>query len=146
MISGACRCGSVTYRLAGEKLPAVYACHCLDCQTWSGSAFAEHALMPEDAIAVDGTTTVYRHGGEEGGSEQVVCETCFTRIYNRNSAVPGMVVLRAGTLAASDRIAPVAHIWTMRKQPWLVIPDDVPTWPGTPSPQEFFEATQKQSD
>ena len=39
-IMGGCRCGRVRYRVALPKLPNVYACHCRDCQTWSGSAFS----------------------------------------------------------------------------------------------------------
>jgi len=142
-ITGSCRCGGVTYQLACEALPATYVCHCLDCQTWSGSAFAEHALLAEEAIQLNGDTVTYKHGREEFLSEQVICRTCHTRIYNRNGAVPGMIVLRAGTLSASDKLTPVAHIWVKRKQGWVVIPDDVPSWPESPTPQEFGEALRQ---
>jgi hypothetical protein len=54
-----------------------------------------------------------------------------------------MIVLRAGTLSASDKLTPVAHIWVKRKQNWVVIPDDVPGWPESPTPQEFGEALRQ---
>lgn len=142
-VKGACRCEAVTYTVKTENLPTIYACHCVDCQTWSGSAFAEHALLPEEAIDISGPTTVYTHTGVGGFvSRQIVCEVCHTRICNSNSAVPGMLVLRAGTLEASDRLEPSAHIWVKRKQPWLVIPVGVPSWEETPSPLEFGAALQ----
>jgi hypothetical protein len=41
-------------------------------------------------------------------SRQFVCGTCHTRIYNSNSARPGLAMVRAGTLDESDRIEPRA--------------------------------------
>ena len=83
-----------------------------------------------------GATSSYVHGG----TEQMFCERCRTRICNGNDAVPGMVVLRAGTLAASDRLTPMAHIWVKRKQPWVLILDGVPRWEGTPCQKAFAAA------
>jgi len=139
-ITGSCRCNAVTYQLRVDALPDSYVCHCLDCQTWSGSAFAEHALLPEKLIALEGETTTYARDSNGFVSEQIICKICHTRIYNRNSAVPGMIVLRAGTLTASDRLAPMAHIWVKRKQDWVVIPAGIPAWPESPTPTEFGEA------
>jgi len=59
MIEGGCRCGAVRYRLASTQLPRAYACHCLDCQTWSGSAFSLNALLPEDGFSVSGRTQLF---------------------------------------------------------------------------------------
>jgi hypothetical protein len=142
MTTGACRCGAVIYRIAGTVLPPVYVCHCRDCQTWSGSAFSEHALLPKDAVTFEGETVAYCQHREGGTSEHVFCKSCFTRLFNRNSAVPGMIILRAGTIDASHRISPVAHIWVRRKQPWVSVPEDVPSWLETPTPEEFGAALQ----
>ncbi len=49
-IEGGCRCGAVRYTVKADKLPNTYACHCLDCQTWSGSAFSLQFIVPEDAL------------------------------------------------------------------------------------------------
>jgi hypothetical protein len=74
--------------------------------------------------------------------EDVACSVCRTRIYNRNSALPGTIFLRAGTLSTSERTAPIAHIWTKRKQPWVRIPDDIPAFDESPTPEEFGRAVQ----
>src|SRR5690606_22021433 len=52
--NGSCRCGAVTYRIAQEDLPQTYACHCLDCQSWSGGAFSLNALLLADSLTVEG--------------------------------------------------------------------------------------------
>ena len=61
-------------------------------------------------------------------STQRMCAVCHTRVYNSNSARPGIAVVRAGTLDRSDELDIVAHIWVKRKQPWLKLPESVPAW------------------
>lgn len=47
MYDGGCRCGKVRYELDLDTLPRSYACHCLDCQTYSGTAFSQQILVAE---------------------------------------------------------------------------------------------------
>ena len=49
-----------------------------------------------------------------------------------------MVVVRAGTLDRSDELDIVAHIWVKRKQPWLKLPEAVPTWAEGAPPAELM--------
>ena len=129
-IDGGCRCGAVRYELALDALPSTYACHCLDCQTWSGSAFSQQTFLPETALAVTGPVVVYEFTTPSGRtSTQRMCGVCHARIYNTNSARPNVAVVRAGTLHRSNELRVVAHIWVKRKQPWLTLEDGVPTWP-----------------
>ncbi|WP_280151725.1 GFA family protein [Piscinibacter sp. XHJ-5] len=129
-LRGGCRCGAVRYTVALETLPRTYACHCRDCQTWTGSAFSQQALLPDTALNVSGPVTVFELTTPSGSiSTQRMCGVCHTRIYNSNSGKPGFMILRAGTLDRSDELDVAAHIWVNRKQPWLELPDDVATWP-----------------
>lgn len=138
-LHGGCTCGGVRYTLALERLPPVYACHCLDCQTWSGSAFSLQCVMPEDALQVTGDLEAYERRTPSGHrSLQRFCAHCHARIYNTNSARPGIAVLRAGTLARSDLLDVVGHIWTKRKQAWIGIADGVPTWPQSAPMADFI--------
>ena len=145
IFEGGCRCGAIRYRVTAEELPNVYACHCRDCQTWSGSAFSLQAILPENALAVTGEPAIYERTNDSGRTtRQRACPVCFTRIFNTNSSRPGSVTLRAGTLDRSDELKVVAHIWTRRKMDGIVIPEGVPSWPETPPPAEFVAAlTQK---
>ena len=141
-IAGGCRCGEVRYRLTAEAMPPVYCCHCLDCQTWSGSAFSQQALVREGQIVlVHGEPAVFARTNESGAvSTQTLCGACHTRLWNINSSRPGMAVVRAGTLDASATLVPRAHIWTTRKQPWIVIADGVPAWPENAPVADFIAA------
>ncbi|MEZ5960979.1 MAG: GFA family protein [Hyphomonadaceae bacterium] len=142
-LSGGCRCGAVRYTLALDRLPNTYACHCRDCQTSSGSAFSQQAPVDEAALAVSGPLVIYEHKTADRVSSQRFCAVCHCRLFNTNSARPGLAILRAGTLDESDKLHTVAHIWASRKQAWITIPEGVPQWPEGPPVAEFFAAMTK---
>jgi len=141
-IEGGCRCGRVRYRIAQAGLPPVYACHCLDCQTWTGSAFSLQFILPEDQLEVRGAPALFELTSPDGArtSRQRACPVCFTRVYNTNTRRPGMAVVRAGTLDRSDELAIVAHIWTKRKLDGIEIPAVLPAWAEGAPPAEFAAA------
>jgi len=138
-IEGGCRCGAVRYSVALDKLPNAYACHCRDCQTWSGSAFSTQFIVPESDLTIVGASHHYERPSEDGSrvSHQYGCAKCLTRVYNTNTRRPGLAVVRAGTLDRSDELALVAHIWTKRKMRGVEIPDGIPQWEESAPPQDF---------
>ena len=141
---GGCRCGAVRYALAVDELPLTYACHCRDCQTWSGSAFSQQTFLPEEALNVTGPLVIYELTSPSGRiSTQRMCGVCHTRIFNSNSARPGIVVVRAGTLDRSDELDVVAHIWVKRKQAWLPLPAGVPAWAEGAPGAELIAALER---
>ena len=144
-IEGGCRCGRIRYRVTANKLPNAYACHCLDCQTWSGSAFSLQVVLPESGLQVTGDLALFELTSPDGAriSRQRACPVCFTRIYNTNSARPGLAVLRAGTLDRSDELQNVAHIWAKRKLAGIDIPSSVPSWPESAPPTDFIAALSR---
>ena len=145
VVEGGCRCGRVRYRVDQAQATAVYACHCLDCQTWSGSAFSLQFIAPEDQLQVTGEPALFERTSLDGAhtSRQRACPVCFTRVYNTNTRRPGLAVIRAGTLDDSDQLAIVAHIWTKRKVDGIEIPAGVPTWPEGARPDEFAAALRR---
>jgi len=144
-IEGGCRCGQVRYQASVEGLPKVYACHCLDCQTWSGSAFSLQMVLPESALTVTGEPALYERVSDDGErtSRQRACPVCFTRVYNTNTARPGLAVLRAGTLDRSDELQIVAHIWTKRMLDGVAIPDGVARWDEGAPPIDLLAALSR---
>ena len=138
-IEGGCRCGATRYSIAVEAMPPVYCCHCTDCQRWTGSAFSEQAVVRTESLTVTGPVVDYIYENRSGAqSHQRVCSVCHARIFNTNSRLPGMAVVRAGTLDAMCTLEPRAHIWVSSKQPWVVLPDDLPTFLENASPAEFL--------
>ena len=141
-IEGGCRCGRVRYRAALNGLPKAYACHCLDCQTWTGSAFSVQFILPEAQLEVTGEPALFELTSPDGArtSRQRGCPVCFTRVYNTNTRRPGLAVVRAGTLDDSDQLEIVAHIWTKRKLDGIEIPQGAPAWPEGAPPEDFAAA------
>ena len=143
-VEGVCRCRACTYKVSLDAPPQVYACHCLDCQTWSGSAFGLHALLPETVIELSGPVATYAHFNAQGVRfEEHLCSVCHTRLYNSNDAAPGLVFLRAGTLLHSHLLQPMMHIWTKRMQPWVKVPDHVACFQESPTPEEYAEVAAR---
>jgi hypothetical protein len=146
-IEGGCRCGAVRYSVDLDKLPNAYACHCLDCQTWSGSAFSAQFIVPEGVLHVTGTLHHYERAFEDGSrvSHQYGCAKCLTRVYNTNTRRPGLAVVRAGTLDRSDELNLVAHIWTKRKMGGIKVLAGLPQWEESAPPQDFAAALMRQN-
>lgn len=138
-LDGCCECGAVSYKISGGPLH-VYVCHCRNCQTRSGSGFAEHIMLPADQFDCTGETESFARQADGITFTEIFCHRCHTRIFNRNNMLPGMIFLRAGTLTDSHELEPMAHIWTRQKQPWLHLPEGVAAFPESPTPDEFAQA------
>ncbi len=137
-LEGGCRCGACRYTLTVDAMPPVYCCHCHYCQSWSGSAFSQQAVAPADALAATGPVVDYAYDTDSGAtSTHHFCGVCHSRLWNTNTRLPGYVVLRAGTLDASDRLEPRLHIWVGRKQPWITIANDIPSFEENAPPADF---------
>ena len=140
-LSGGCRCGAVRYALSREDLPPVYACHCLSCQSGSGSAFSEQAVIQDGSIEATGPMVDYRFTRPDGNrGHHRLCAECFTRLWSTNDALPDLALVRAGTLDRSQELIPRAHMWVRRKQPWVEIPRDIPQWLESPPEDELRKA------
>jgi hypothetical protein len=139
-VTGQCRCGAVTYEIAVDALPSVYACHCHICQRASGSAFSVQALVAEDTLTVDGPIVVREIPSGDHLSVQRFCGTCHARVYNTNTRRPGIAVIRAGTIDRSEELVCKAHIYTDFRQRWVALPEDVPQWPEAAPMADFIAA------
>jgi hypothetical protein len=65
------------------------------------------------------------------------CPSCRVGIWsNYPQAGPAVRFVRVGTLDEPDRLPPDIHIFTMSKQPWVVLPA------GTPAVQEYYQASK----
>lgn len=123
-MAGGCICGAVRYRI-DEDAPPCYACHCTDCQTQSGSAFAIQMPVWRSRFSIEGSTVSGRRTLPSGATgTNRACAACLTRLYTDNDARPGIVIVRAGTLDASASLVPSMHMWTRSKQLWIEIPGD----------------------
>lgn len=124
-MDGRCGCGEVRYTINVPQLPVVYACHCTDCQTQSGSAFALQMPVFEAMLSVTAELVSGERMQPSGAIGTIfACTKCLVRMYSKNSTRPGMLTIRAGTLDDSKQIIPKFHLWVSSKQPWVMIPQD----------------------
>ena len=150
---GGCACGSVRYRLTEEPL-VVHVCHCLDCQTLSGSAFALNLWMAKKGVEVSGDTlnTFELKGGSGRAHHVSFCKQCGTKLFSDYSGAKNSLFVAAGTLDDASDVRPTMHIFTKDKQPWVNIDDGAPAFeafydiPSTWSAQQLERLQAVMSD
>jgi hypothetical protein len=130
-LKGRCACGRVTYQINDEPL-FTQACHCLDCQRTTGSAFVVHMVVAEQDFSIDGelNSSVIPTGSGKG-CEIYACSHCSTFIWCRYlyHKVP-VIAVRSGTLLDPNAVRPQAHLFTASKQTWMTLSDEVPVFDG----------------
>lgn len=122
-LDGRCLCGAVTYSSDAE--PAFTAvCHCKDCQRQSGTSFSIMVGVPADQLSVEGDLATHVTVGED--SEQEVqrqfCPVCGSPVLSISAGMPGVAVLKAGTLDDTSWLEPQVEVWGKSAQPWVDMP------------------------
>src|SRR5580693_1935208 len=59
LLTGGCHCRALRYTLTAPPLGA-YVCHCTDCQSLSGAAFAIGVVVPAPAFTLAGSPRLIR--------------------------------------------------------------------------------------
>ncbi len=123
-MAGGCQCGVVRYRLSTQPL-ALNVCHCNDCQRQSGSAFSMSLIVDPGAFTLtQGKLSTFVTTADSGREKTCAfCANCGVRIYNQTAA---LMAVKPGTLDDRSRLQATAHYWVSRKQPWLVLADNLP--------------------
>ena len=127
-VTGKCHCGSVSYEaLADPEHVAI--CHCVDCQTLTGTAYRVSVPVARDSFVLrTGTPAVYVKTADSGAKrEQAFCETCGSPIYAAApGAEPRVYSIRAGSLDQRDQLKASIQIWTRSRMSLLDGLDAVP--------------------
>jgi len=77
------------------------------------------------------------------GKGQVIarCPTCYVALWSHYAgAGTRLSFVRVGTLDEPDTTAPDIHIFTSSKQPWVVVPPNVPAVPEYYDRNKFWPA------
>lgn len=133
---GSCQCGRVRYRVEGHP-STLGACHCTECQRQTGSAFGLSWIVPSATFQLlSGKLATFTVTCDSGRKKDCsFCPDCGTRIHHVVQDVPAVMSIKAGTLDDTSWCDPRIHIWTKSKQPWLQLPDGVPSFPEEPPDQ-----------
>jgi len=134
-LEGGCDCGLVRYRMETPPL-IVHCCHCRWCQRETGTAFALNALIEaERVLHLKSQPDVIDTPSQSGKGQKIArCPSCHVAVWsNYAGAGPIIRFIRVGTLDTPQALRPDIHIFTASRQPWVVLPSDVPAVP------EFYE-------
>ena len=135
---GGCDCRSLRYRMDTRPL-FVHCCHCRWCQRESGASFALNAMIETDRMSLlAGEPEIVDTPSESGRGQKIArCPKCRIAVWsNYSGAGPAVRFVRIGTLDEPDRLPPDIHIFTVTKQPWVVLPA------GTPAVPEYYDRNQ----
>jgi len=120
---GSCLCGAVRYTVKDEPQATVI-CHCTHCQKASGSAFSVNLLVREADYEQTGETKFLVDIGDSGTpSYRHFCGNCGSPVLTKASNLPGIVLVKAGTLDDKAGIRPRAEIYTDCAVAWHVSPE-----------------------
>ena len=127
-LEGGCTCRAVRYRMTSRPL-FVHCCHCRWCQRETGASFALNAMIEADrVILLAGTPECVDTPSNSGKGQKIFrCPGCHIAVWsNYAGARDAIRFVRVGTLDDPDQLPPDIHIFTMSKQPWVVLPANVP--------------------
>lgn len=131
-ISGACLCGKVRF-IASAEPGFVGVCHCRNCQRQSGSAFAVVLGFPTAAVSMQGELKTYTDTGDSGKSLfRKFCPECGSSIATEVEVMPGMIMLKAGSLDDPSIVQPVMQIYCDSAQPWVSLGGEMKSFPKMP--------------
>ena len=135
--AGACFCGAVRYQL--KRAPMfIHCCHCRDCQTQTGGAFAINALIERAEIDLEAGSAepiAIEMPTDSGRPHDIYrCAACQTALWSDYGRRGVMAFLRVSTLRAAHEHVPDVHIFTRSKVPWVVLP------PGARAFEVYYDA------
>ena len=125
---GKCTCGAVRYRMKSRPL-FVHCCHCTWCQRETGASFALNAMIESERVELlAGKPDVIDTPSNSGKGQKISrCPKCHVAVWSNYSGAGDAVrFVRVGTLLEPGRLPPDIHIFTSTKQPWVVLPPDMP--------------------
>lgn len=145
---GGCVCGAVRFVLRDDPV-TVYACHCSDCQTESGSTCLIAVVVHRAAVEFSGLEpedcSVQIPDGRQKGARR--CPRCKGAVGG-GSRGEGLMMLEAGTFDDTSWVRPAGHIWARSAQPWIAIPPESLRYESQPSDADWLDMTRawKQRD
>lgn len=124
-LSGGCPCEAVRFECTAMPL-LIYACHCTECQRWSGSAFSMSMPIKRDGFRLTrGEPKAWRRIGATGVESTCwFCGDCGGRVFGERSPRPDIVAIRAGTLDDTSWLRPTAHVYLRSAQAWERVPNN----------------------
>lgn len=133
-VEGQCQCGAIEFE-AQVQPGSVTICHCLDCQTHSGSAFRANISAPAAGFKLlKGAPRTFVKTAASGNQRILAfCENCGSPLYACAVENPQAYSLRTGVLKQRSELGtPQREIWTIRRRPWVALAGVDEAYDGQP--------------
>ena len=127
-VEGRCHCGKIAYEAEVDPT-AMQICHCLDCQTLTGSAFrVAIPASPEFFRLVRGEPRIYMKVADSGSRRgHAFCGDCGAPVFRLPTDNNPNYSLRVGGLDQRAQLGPPRRqIWAKRRLPWVSAIGDIP--------------------
>ena len=131
---GGCQCGGIRYNCVEQPLE-LYICHCKECRKQSASAFGISFIVRRTSFHVTSGTPAFWTRDTDSGQklECAFCPGCGSRLWHQSSAASDTISVKAGSMDEPVDISKAVHIWTSRKLPGVVIPEDAERFTEEPN-------------
>jgi hypothetical protein len=117
-MTGGCLCGAVRYEIEGAP-QFVGKCYCNDCKKETGTGHNTVVAVSDAALHLTGALTKFARRGDSGAEVvRSFCPICGTTVFGCPSAMPGVSMVRAGTLDNPASITPMMAIYGSRAVHW----------------------------
>jgi hypothetical protein len=125
-LSCSCLCGASTFTLANTPLRLIL-CHCVNCQKWSGTAFAANIWFPASALTLTNTSTAkiikYADSNTDSGEtlNRHFCGGCGASLYLTVPHHPEIVSVMRASIDGFDGggLKPHWELYTKDRWEWV---------------------------
>lgn len=133
MLEGGCLCGKVRYKIEGAPIIVAH-CYCRDCQRISGAGHLTGAMFSAGSVAVSGEMAEFQSTADSGNTvSHLFCATCSSRLFGRNTQMPGFMTVTAGTLDDPNRVQPQVAVFGRSRPHWDAVDPGVQSFDAQPS-------------
>lgn len=117
--SARCACGQLKITCFSEPV-SVSACHCLECQSRTGSAFGVAAFYASQDVSIEGESRVYSRESDSGFPvEHHFCPECGTTVYWYPQRKPDQVAVAVGCFRDYSFPAPIQQVYQHHQFNWV---------------------------
>jgi hypothetical protein len=127
MLTGGCFCRFVRYRIDASPFHEAN-CHCSICRRTSGAAFVTWFTVPREAFELTSGAPSSFSSSEEG--TRAFCPRCGTPLTFSTRRLPREIDVTAASLDEPSEVPPKANIYVGTKLRWVVLDEDLPSYPG----------------
>jgi hypothetical protein len=134
-LTGGCQCGEVRYEITGVP-HETYVCHCRECQKQSASAFGISVRAGSaDVRLLRGKLQSWSRSTDSGRTLACYfCSNCGSRVWHGDRDQANEISIKGGSLDEPVDLTNAIHIWTVRKLPGVIIPENARQYAREPDP------------